>query len=80
VCFQLLEAVSIFEVCDLSCTELLKRLERAERAGPSSDLVEYFHTFADALLLFAFDIKVDINRYLFSFLLSLIFIYIEYHF
>jgi hypothetical protein len=34
-------------VCDLSCIELLERLERVERAGPSSDLVEYFHTFAD---------------------------------
>jgi hypothetical protein len=41
VCSQLLEAASIFEVCDLSCTELLERLERVERAGPSSDLVEY---------------------------------------
>jgi hypothetical protein len=44
VCFQLLEAAPIFEVCGLSCTELL---ERVERAGPSSDLVEYLHTFAD---------------------------------
>jgi hypothetical protein len=48
VCFQLLEAASIFEICDLSCIELLERLERVERAGPSSDLIEYFHTFADA--------------------------------
>jgi hypothetical protein len=47
VCSQLLEAASIFEVCDLSCTELLKRLERVERADPSSDLIEYFHTFTD---------------------------------
>jgi hypothetical protein len=47
VCSQLLEAASIFEVCDLSCTELLERLKRVERADPSSDLVEYFHTFAD---------------------------------
>jgi hypothetical protein len=47
VCSQLLEAASIFEVWDLSCTELLERLERVERAGPSSDLVEYFHIFAD---------------------------------
>jgi hypothetical protein len=52
VCSQLLEAASIFEVCDLSCTELLERLERVERAGPSSDLVEYFHTFADVRLSF----------------------------
>jgi hypothetical protein len=62
VCSQLLEAASIFEVCDLSCTELLERLEGVERAGPSSDLVEYFHTFADAIMkywgalqLFIFD-------------------------
>jgi hypothetical protein len=48
VCSQLLEAASIFEVCDLSCTELL---ERVERAGPSSDLVEYLHTFADELII-----------------------------
>jgi hypothetical protein len=50
VCSQLLEAASIFEVCDLSCIELLERLERVERAGPSFDLVEYFHTFADDFL------------------------------
>jgi hypothetical protein len=49
VCSQLLEAASIFEVCDLSCTEFLERLERVERAGPSSDLVEYFHTFGDVI-------------------------------
>jgi hypothetical protein len=49
VCSQLLEAASIFEVCDLGCIELPKRLERVERAGPSSDLVEYFHTFANVL-------------------------------
>jgi hypothetical protein len=46
--FSAAEAASIFEVCDLSCTELLERLERVERAGSGSDLVEYFHTFADA--------------------------------
>jgi hypothetical protein len=57
VCSQLLEAASIFEMCDLSCTELLKRLERVERAGPCSDLVEYFHTFAD-------DHVSTINRYI----------------
>jgi hypothetical protein len=37
-------------VCDLSCSELLERLERLERAGPSSDLVEYFYIFADAIV------------------------------
>jgi hypothetical protein len=47
--FQLLKAASIFEMCDLSCIELLERLERVERANPSSDLIEYFHTFADVL-------------------------------
>jgi hypothetical protein len=50
VCFQLLEAASIFEMCDLSCIELLERLERVERADPSSDLVEYFHTIADVTI------------------------------
>jgi hypothetical protein len=39
-------------MCDLSCTELLERLERVERADPSSDLVEYFHTFADIFKTF----------------------------
>jgi hypothetical protein len=52
VCSQLLEAASIFEVYDLSCTELLERLERVERADPSSDLIEYFHIFADAIQKF----------------------------
>jgi hypothetical protein len=44
VCSRLLEIASIFEVYDLNCIEFLERLERA---GPSSDLVEYLHTFAD---------------------------------
>jgi hypothetical protein len=44
MCSQLLEAASIFEVYDLSCTE------RVELAGPSSDLVEYLHTFADVYI------------------------------
>jgi hypothetical protein len=56
MCSQLLEAASIFKICDLSCIELLKRLKRVERADPSSDLVEYFHTFADE--------KKDIGRYM----------------
>jgi hypothetical protein len=53
VCSQLLEAASIFEMCDLNCTELLERLERLKRADPSSDLVEYFHTFADERISFS---------------------------
>jgi hypothetical protein len=64
VCSQLLEAASIFEVCDLSCTELLERLERlerVERAGPSSDLVEYFHAFADAPTPNLIDIAIEIS-------------------
>jgi hypothetical protein len=40
------------EVCDLSCSELLERLERLKRGGPSSDLVEYLYTFADVFLFF----------------------------
>jgi hypothetical protein len=50
MCFQLLKAASIFKICDLSYIELFKRLKRVERADPSSDLVEYFHIFADVRL------------------------------
>jgi hypothetical protein len=35
----------------VSCSELFERLERVERAGPSSDLVEYLHTFADVFIV-----------------------------
>jgi hypothetical protein len=38
-------------VCDLNCSELLERLERLERADPSSDLVEYLYTPADVISL-----------------------------
>jgi hypothetical protein len=53
VCSQLLEAASIFEMYNLSCTELFERLERVERADPSSDFIEYFYIFADAINLFS---------------------------